>query len=121
MVVDKMVRGRLPSCATCFAMEPATYTHSTYVCPAISNQGLLPDAYCLPPCNPEERKSAIFHRSNWGVGPRRGLMPLLRSYTNGSAGVKDVDAFGVPLDIEDTGFVSVHQGKAQSRCVISAW
>ena len=31
-----------------------------------------------------ERHSALFHRSNWGVGPRRGLMPLLQSYANGS-------------------------------------
>ena len=31
-----------------------------------------------------ERHPQLFHRSNWGVGPRRGLMPLLQSYANGS-------------------------------------
>lgn len=31
-----------------------------------------------------ERHPELFHRSNWGVGPRRGLMPLLQSYSNGS-------------------------------------
>lgn len=31
-----------------------------------------------------ERHPELFHRSNWNVGPRRGLMPLLESYDNGT-------------------------------------
>ena len=34
-----------------------------------------------------ERHPELFHRSNWGVGPRRGLMPLLQTYSNGSGGI----------------------------------
>jgi hypothetical protein len=33
-----------------------------------------------------ERHPELFHRSNWAVGPRRGLMPLLQTYANGSGG-----------------------------------
>lgn len=31
-----------------------------------------------------ERHPELFHRSNWAVGPRRGLMPLLQTYDNGT-------------------------------------
>ena len=34
-----------------------------------------------------ERHPELFHRSNWAVGPRRGLMPLLQTYSNGSGGI----------------------------------
>ena len=33
-----------------------------------------------------ERHPELFHRSNWAVGPRRGLMPRLQTYANGSGG-----------------------------------
>ncbi|KAL4853837.1 Golgi apparatus protein 1 [Chlorella vulgaris] len=62
-----------------------------------------------------ERDPEIFHRSNWKVGPRQGLMPLLQSYDNGSAGVSAEEAFGAGLDIGDTGFVTVSKGQAHGK------
>ena len=50
----------------------------------------------------KDRKDAIFHRSNWGVGPRKGLMPLLEKLHKDG---KDVETLGMALDIGDTGFV----------------
>lgn len=42
-----------------------------------------------------ERHSELFHRSNWKVGPRRGLMPLLQTYDNGSGGWGVLGCVGV--------------------------
>jgi protein glucosyltransferase len=53
----------------------------------------------------QDRTNAIFHRSNWGVGPRRGLMPLLeKMHEDGD----DIEILGMPLDVKDTGFVTEH-------------
>ena len=49
----------------------------------------------------EERENAIFHRSNWGVGTRRGLMPFLKEYVGNKT---DIATFGARLDIKDTEF-----------------
>jgi protein glucosyltransferase len=49
----------------------------------------------------KNRSNTIFHRSNWGVGPRRGLMPFLE---NLHLNKTDVDVLGGVLDIGDTGF-----------------
>lgn len=56
----------------------------------------------------KDRKEVIFHRSHWGVGPRRGLMPFLQTlHTQG----KDVEILGMALDIGDTGFVGAKKEK----------
>lgn len=48
-----------------------------------------------------KRENSIFHRSNWGVGPRKGLMPFLKDFeVNGT----DVSTFGAALDIKNTEF-----------------
>ena len=39
-----------------------------------------------------ERHSELFHRSNWAVGPRRVLMPLLQAYDNGTGDCSSVRA-----------------------------
>jgi hypothetical protein len=44
-----------------------------------------------------ERDPEIFHRSNWKVGPRQGLMPLLQSYGNGSGEQPGGAAWGTAL------------------------
>jgi hypothetical protein len=41
-----------------------------------------------------ERRPALFHRSNWGVGPRKGLMPLLQTYANGSGAPPQAQGVG---------------------------
>jgi len=51
--------------------------------------------------NWEDRVKAIFHRSNWGVGPRRGLMPLLQLIHEEG---RDVEVLGTEIDVADTGF-----------------
>jgi len=51
----------------------------------------------------KKRSNTIFHRSNWGVGPRRGLMPLLESLHLNET---DVEVLGGVLDIKDTGFAA---------------
>jgi len=48
-----------------------------------------------------ERSDSIFHRSNWGVGPRRKLMPLLEKLHKDG---KDVELFGAPIDVGNTEF-----------------
>ena len=48
-----------------------------------------------------ERSDSIFHRSNWGVGPRRKLMPLLEELHKKG---KDVELFGAPVDVGNTEF-----------------
>ncbi|KAH7625048.1 hypothetical protein Ndes2526B_g00429 [Nannochloris sp. 'desiccata'] len=58
----------------------------------------------------KKRYNTIFHRSNWGVGPRRGLMPLLE---NLHLNKTDVEVLGGVLDIGNTGF----QAKDQERFV----
>lgn len=56
----------------------------------------------------KDRQDVIFHRSNWGVGPRKGLMPFLDTlHTQG----RDVETLGMALDIGDTGFVAANQEK----------
>lgn len=52
-----------------------------------------------------DRVDALFHRSNWGVGPRRGLMPLLEKLHKEK---KDIDVLGTNLDIKDTGFATAN-------------
>ena len=90
----------LPIAPACCRFR-ASEAHPALPCPAHS---ALPA--CLPILGPalpqdllqrksdmvgwHERHSQLFHRSNWGVGPRRGLMPLLQSYANGSGGVTAV-------------------------------
>lgn len=49
----------------------------------------------------QNRRKSIFHRSNWGVGPRRGLMPLLQNLHQEG---RDLDELGAALDVGDTGF-----------------
>ncbi|KAL4418909.1 hypothetical protein ABPG77_004062 [Micractinium sp. CCAP 211/92] len=68
-----------------------------------------------------ERYSELFHRSNWKVGPRRGLMPLLQRYDNGTGPKTSLEAFGAELDIQDTGFVHVTQGKALRKHEHFVW
>eukprot|EP00887_Chlorella_sp_A99_P000462 scaffold17.g462.t1 len=111
-IVWRGAKWRLPAFALCtdddhtdipvpdftFTCYPETrYKNSSW--PAI--QELLQRKSDMVPWG--ERHSSIFHRSNWGT------------YLNGSAGVSDVEALGAELDIEDTGFVSVHQGKAATK------
>jgi protein glucosyltransferase len=49
-----------------------------------------------------DRHPAIVHRSNWGVGPRRGLMPLLQGLRRNDS---DAAALGAQVDVADTGFI----------------
>jgi protein glucosyltransferase len=58
----------------------------------------------------KNRYNTIFHRSNWGVGPRRGLMPLLEQLHSNKT---DVQLLGGVLDIGDTGF----QAKSEDKFV----
>ena len=55
-----------------------------------------------------DRKDVIFHRSNWDVGPRRGLMPLLEKLHKKG---KDKETLGMVLDIGNTGFVVSNEEK----------
>ena len=48
------------------------------------------------------RVNSIFHRSNWEVGPRRALMPLLQKLADSG---EDEEILGGKLDIGDSGFV----------------
>ena len=73
----------------------AHYTNSSW--PAISS--LLSTKAAMMPW--QERSNTVFHRSNWGVGPRRQLMPVLKRLMNNGS---DVDVLGGRLDVADTGF-----------------
>lgn len=53
-----------------------------------------------------KRRDVIFHRSNWGVGPRQGLMPMLEKMHEEG---KDAKLLGAELDIGDTGFLTRSQ------------
>jgi protein glucosyltransferase len=68
----------------------------------------------------KKRYNTVFHRSNWGVGPRRGLMPLLQGLVNNTT---DVEVLGGALDIGDTGFQAKDQEKfvfLHEQCVHKA-
>lgn len=94
-------------CPTCSRLlnSPHLPTRAPLFCPLPDSALSILLTYCSIrsrscPCCPQdllqrrsdmvgwhERHSQLFHRSNWGVGPRRGLMPLLQSYSNGSGGL----------------------------------
>jgi hypothetical protein len=55
-----------------------------------------------------DRRQELFHRSNWGVGPRQGLMPLLQAlHANGS----DAGLLGAAVDVGDTGFIGANNAQ----------
>lgn len=54
----------------------------TPICPVTSAQELLQHKSGM--LGWHERHTELFHRSNWAVGVRKSLMPLLQSYANGS-------------------------------------
>jgi Glycosyl transferase family 90 len=56
----------------------------------------------------KKRLNTLFHRSNWGVGPRQGLMPLLENLHSNKT---DVELLGGVLDIGDTGFQAKDEDK----------
>lgn len=61
------------------------------------------------------RRPDIFHRSNWGVGPRKQLMPFLEHlHRNGS----DVEVLGAAVDVQDSGFIA---SKPQNFVWIDEW
>lgn len=78
----------------------AKFTNSSW--PAISK--LLTHKASMLPW--EHRLNSIFHRSNWDVGPRRGLMPFLKKIHEEN---RDIDLFGTVLDVADTGFLAVNK------------
>ncbi|KAL6774600.1 hypothetical protein ACKKBG_A25610 [Auxenochlorella protothecoides x Auxenochlorella symbiontica] len=51
----------------------------------------------------DRRTNAIFQRSNWGVGPRRSLLPALVQLRKEG---RDEAELGARLDVEDTEFVA---------------
>ena len=92
-----------PSCLRCLSVTLPT-------CP--------PSVPPPPPRGPTDPASGPF------TSRPRPVMPLclccggcMQTYQNGSAGISDKDAFGAPLDISDTGFVHVHEGKAVNKWV----
>lgn len=73
----------------------AKYTNTSW--PAIRD--LLYMKSTMLPWN--DRADQIFHRSNWGVGPRRGLMPFLEDLKNNKT---DKKILGARLNIGNTEF-----------------
>ena len=87
----------LPMCRSVFPLPDPVLSNLLmfqYALPAAQSCPLIPSC-CLQDLLQRrsdmvgwhERHPQLFHRSNWGVGPRRGLMPLLQSYSNGSGGL----------------------------------